>query len=122
MSRRLFWFILGAITFSGLSAQTDVRARADALIKKKADCLAHNKRNVYYYIQIYNGKDLARAKAVLREFLLRYPNAKANITWENPEYKVWAGQYTTKFEAEQAWMTLKEEYPDALIVYPRKRH
>jgi len=118
--KRIFLVFLLLMSLPALFAQTHTRHKADALLKKKAECLGKHKRDVYYYIQIYNGKDLSKAKARLKEFIRLYPNAKAFVTWENPEYKVWTGQYDTKFEAEQAWLIVKEHYPDALIVYPRK--
>jgi len=98
-----------------------VNGRADALLEKKARCIEQNQTDFYFYIQIYNGKDLARAKQVLRNYLAAHPNSKAFIKWESPEYKVWTGEYPNIVEVERALKVLTAEYPNAIIVYPRIR-
>jgi len=117
--KKFLGIIFLLLTWQGVMAQSSVKAKADALVDKKASCISKHKSDVYYYIQIYHGKDLNRAKSELKKFKSLYPNAKASIKWENPEYKVWTGEYFTKFEVEQAMQMIKEDYPDALIVYPR---
>ncbi len=95
--------------------------KADILLDKKAECLKNRKKDAFYYIQIYNGSDINTAKRILNDFIKKYPNSKAFVTWENPEYKVWTGEYYTKFEVERAMQLIRDEFPDALIVYPKKR-
>jgi TolA-binding protein len=108
---RLFFvfsiFLLFSGTFS-LQAQTADAQKADELLNQKARCLESAKSDVFYYIQIYNGKDIAKAKSILQDFIRKYPNSKAFVKWENPEYKVWTGEYLTKFEVERDMQIIRE--------------
>jgi len=117
----LFLLLLGA--GYGLQAQdtAPLKARLDRIMAQKAQCLEKNKADYFYYIQIYNGKDLQRAKQLLKEYLKNHPNSQAFIKWENPEYKVWTGQYTDILDVERAMLIIRKEYPNALIVYPKVR-
>ena len=112
------WFPAMILTAQNSDLQNE---RADRLLEQKAQCLEQNRTDFYYYIQIYNGKDLGRAKRVLQEYLANHPNSKAFIKWENPEYKVWTGEYPLIVEVERALKILLPEYPNAIIVYPRLR-
>jgi TolA-binding protein len=121
---RIFFLslIFFLFTGAGLNAQSSriLKDKADSVLKKKSDCLKKQKKYAFFYIQIYNGSDVNKAKSVLKDFIEKYPNSKAFVTWENPEYKVWTGEYYTRFEVERAMQILRDEYPDALIVYPKK--
>ncbi len=111
-------FIFISIPIFGQNSVT-LKHRADMLLHKKAECLKKKKKDSFYYIQIYNGPDVNKAKRILKEFVSRYPNSKAFVTWENPEYKVWVGEYFTRFEVERAMLLIRDEFPDAMIVFPR---
>ncbi len=122
---RFIFFIVSVLFLLSLQAQQRpeiTRHKVENLLAKKAECQQKKKKASFYYIQIYNGKDINKAKMILKDFISKYPNSKAFVTWENPEYKVWTGEYYTKFEVERAMQLLKEEYPDALIVYPKIRN
>ncbi|NPA43054.1 MAG: SPOR domain-containing protein [Chlorobi bacterium] len=116
---KIFLFSVFFIFISAIHAQ-DVKSQAQAWLRVKSDCQKKKEKVQFYHIQIYNGPDLSEAKKILQEFISLYPHAKAYIVWENPEYKVWVGEYVTRFEAEQDLKKLKENYPFALLVFPRK--
>ncbi len=120
MKKLLFLFLFLAISVV-YAQDSAMNHQADALLEQKAQCFDKHKVDYLYFIQIYNGKDLEEARRVLREYLIRFPDSKAIIKWENPEYKVWTGEYLTKWEVEKAMQLLREDYPDALIVYPKIR-
>ncbi len=115
----LLFYVFFLIKLHG--QQTTVNHQVDELLKQKAECFEKHKVDYLYFIQIYNGKDLERARAVLREYLNKFPDSKAIVRWENPEYKVWTGEYLNKWEVEKAMQLLSDEYPNALIVYPKIR-
>ena len=107
---------------ANVSAQTSaVNKKADKLIDKKRQCYEQHKEDFFYYIQIYNGHNLDDAKQILKTYLAAYPDSKAYIKWENPEYKVWTGEYPNKWEVEKAMQLLRDKYPNAIIVYPKIR-
>jgi len=114
----LLWVVGGyEKSYAQKVAQQDV----NVWLRVKSECLKKKKKENFYHIQIYNGPDLKEAKAALLKFKEAYPNAKAFIVWENPEYKVWTGEYYTRFEVERALRLVQEQFPEALIVYPRVR-
>lgn len=118
------FFVLVIIMWAAFPLRAQQKMSASHLqriIELKARCLARNKANYFYYIQIYNGKNLQKAKILLKGYLKKHPNSKAFIKWENPEYKVWTGQYEDILDVERAMLVLRKEYPNALIVYPKVR-
>ena len=117
----LIFFLWAGTTLSFAQDSVSQKNKAAKSLEKKAECLKKKKKDTFYYIQIYNGRDINKAKQILQSFIKRYPNSKAFVTWENPEYKVWVGEYYTKFEVERALRLIRDEFPDALIVYPKKR-
>ncbi len=121
MLKRVILILLLTTGLQTLHAQSSrqTQRRLDDLLEQKARCLSQNRTKFFYYIQIYNGKDVNRARQLLREYLARHPHSKAFIKWENPEYKVWTGEYMSILDVEKAMQLLRDEYPDALIVYPR---
>ncbi len=112
---------LGFLHVHAQSSVPNVRTDANRLLEKKSECLKKHYTDFLYYIQIYNGKDLNRAKSILREYLKLYPSSTAFVKWENPEYKVWTGEYMTKIEVEQAMREIRKHFPNALIVFPKRR-
>ncbi len=121
MFKRILFMLILAVMAQGILAQTSrqTQQRLDGLLEQKARCLEQNRTKFFYYIQIYNGKDVNRARQLLRVYLARHPESKAFIKWENPEYKVWTGEYMSILDVEKAMQLLRDEYPNALIVYPR---
>ena len=111
--------------FSGIfwnlqaQSQEKIQRQLDDILEQKARCLTQNRTKFFYYIQIYNGKDIQQARELLREYINRHPDSKAFIKWESPEYKVWTGEYMNVMDVEKAMQLLQEEYPNALIVYPK---
>jgi len=120
--KKLLFLLLVLSAGYGANAQEKIAPeQLRRIIVIKARCLDNNKADYYYYIQIYNGKNLQTAKRMLKQYLNNHPNSKAFIKWENPEYKVWTGQYEDILDVERAMLVLRKEYPNALIVYPKVR-
>ncbi len=116
----VFFLILGSVIHAQ-DKVIDVQHDANRILEKKSECLKKHYTDFLYYIQIYNGKDLQQAKSVMKSYLKYYPGSTAFIKWENPEYKVWTGEYMTKIEVEQAMRQIKEHFPNAIVVFPKRR-
>ncbi len=98
-----------------------VNDKVDALLDKRAECFNKTKTSFnYYHIQLYNGQNIDNARSVKAGFQEKFPGEYVVIEWESPEFKVWAGEYETKLEADQALLKIRKEYPDAFIVNPKK--
>ena len=43
------------------------------------------------------------------------------IEYETPNYKVWAGNFSTRIDAERALMKIQQNFPSAFILKPDRR-
>lgn len=80
-----------------------------------------------YRIQIFfdaGNRSKGRAYATKSNFILKYPNTRAYITYEAPNYKVRIGNFRTKLDAEHFKHKILEDYPASFTIpcqidYPR---
>jgi hypothetical protein len=72
-----------------------------------------------YKIQIYSGnrKDAESAKA---SFESAYNQWSPVVQFETPNYKIWAGNFSTRLEADRALKKIKRNFPSAFIFKPKK--
>tara|TARA_R110002049_G_scaffold1552_1_gene11992 strand:+ start:20262 stop:20645 length:384 start_codon:yes stop_codon:yes gene_type:complete len=72
-----------------------------------------------YKIQIYSGnrKDAESAKT---NFETAYNQWSPTVSFETPNYKIWAGNFATRLEADRALKKIKKNYPGAFIFKPKK--
>ncbi|GET33121.1 hypothetical protein PbJCM13498_19840 [Prolixibacter bellariivorans] len=72
-----------------------------------------------YRVQIYFGSgSSARIKAmkVKTDFLSSYPEVKAYIIYQSPDFKVRVGDFRTRSEALRLQKKMTRDYPNAFIV------
>lgn len=80
-----------------------------------------------YRIQIFfdaGNRSKSRAYAIKSNFILKYPNTRAYISYEAPNYKVRIGNFRTKLDAEHFRHKILEDYPASFTIpcqidYPR---
>jgi septal ring-binding cell division protein DamX len=119
MKKKLFtsvFLLLISFTQHKLNAQnkTDKSPQIKKLIAKKR---AFNKSYGYgYRIQIYYGNE-TKAKSILSKFKVTFPNVYTKLDYDKPDWKVQAGNYKTKLEADKALLTFSEKF-SGLIVIP----
>ena len=72
-----------------------------------------------YKIQVYSGN---RGEAVVTQtkFNSAFENWKSNIVYEYPNFKIWAGSFATRLEADRALKEVKRKFPSAFIFKPKK--
>ena len=69
-----------------------------------------------YRIQIYSGTSLVSAKDIKVNFLRKFPEYNASIVFEAPNYKLRAGNYTNRFDANRDLQDIIAEYTTAYVV------
>ena len=74
-----------------------------------------------YKIQIYSGQDRQKAESTQREFTSAFSDWSPSIEYETPNFKIWAGSFRTRLEADRALKKIKKNFPNAFIFKP-KRH
>ncbi|MFD1616472.1 SPOR domain-containing protein [Gelatiniphilus marinus] len=74
-----------------------------------------------YKIQIHSG-NRASALAAQKEFGSIYANWYSKIVFDTPNFKIWAGNFRTRLEADRALKRIKKNFPSAFIFKPKKEN
>ena len=78
-----------------------------------------NRSLVNYKIQIFNGNRVGALKAQT-EFRKVFSAWNPSMKFQTPNYKIWAGNFGTRLEADRALKKIKREFPSAFIVKPKE--
>ncbi|MDO6761052.1 SPOR domain-containing protein [Tamlana sp. 2_MG-2023] len=72
-----------------------------------------------YKIQIYNGnrQDAYTAKSAFSSVFSEWT---PSIHFEQPNFKIWVGNFRTRLEADRALKKIKKEFSSAFIFKPKK--
>lgn len=73
-----------------------------------------------YKIQIYSGNRSA-AQNAKEKFLSKYSNWTPSMVFETPNYKIWAGNFRSRLEADRALKKIKKNFSGAFIFKPKKK-
>ncbi|HAV53648.1 MAG: translation initiation factor IF-2 [Aequorivita sp.] len=103
---------------SSLTVNTD--PKITELLELKKDMEKENKLSDGYTIQLYYG-ELDKANQILRKYRGSYGNWPASIEYETPNYKVWAGNFASRIEAERALIAIQKSFSSAFILKPERR-
>lgn len=108
------------LAFSALQAQEgvvhiDQKKDIDKLLEYKKDLSTLNA----FIIQVYNGPR-SGAEAAKKEVATLYPDWSNSIEYEQPNYKIWVGNFRTRLEADRALLAVKKDYNNAFILRPKK--
>lgn len=72
-----------------------------------------------YRIQIFEesgNRSSTRAREVMAEFSVKYPDIGVYLTWQAPNFKVRVGDFGTRMEAEGFLNKIKRTYPIAWVI------
>ncbi len=89
------------------------------LVKLKKDLEKRNKLTDGFTIQLYYGEK-SKANSVLKKYRSLYGSWPASIEYETPNYKVWAGNFSSRFGADRALLEIKKRFPAAFILKPER--
>lgn len=89
--------------------------KISALIEQKKAFNKRNKNILVFKIQLYNGNE-TQAYAVKRNFEADFPEYRAKIKYDNPEFKTHAGNFRTRLEADRALNIVKLKYAGAIVL------
>ena len=85
------------------------------LILRKKEIDSKEYESNYYTIQLYYGNYLV-AKEILDEFKTNYPEWKASIIFETPNYKVQVGDFKNYYVSISKLNEIKKKYPSAFLL------
>lgn len=89
------------------------------LVEAKRNTTTSGLNTDKYNIQVFYGKN-NEAKAALARVKRLYPDLEATLVYSNPSYKVLAGNFKTRLEAERYLQTLKKDFDNSLLLRPGK--
>jgi hypothetical protein len=87
------------------------------ILALKKNLEAENKLAIGYTIQLYYG-ELNEANKIIREYRNNFDSWPASIEYETPNYKVWVGSFSSRFEADRTRLEIKDKFPSAFILKP----
>jgi len=110
-------------TFNCFSQEGQVTINQDKnisnLLALKKELNKDEKTSDRYKIQIYNG-NRAGATSAKKEFHSIYNDWYSKIVFDTPNFKIWAGNFRTRLEADRALKRIKKNFPSAFIFKPKK--
>ena len=87
-------------------------------LKKRMNTDETNSRR--YKIQVYSGNRNG-AKNAQKDFSEAFGQWRPVMHYETPNFKVWAGTFNTRLEADRALKRIKRKFPAAFIFKPKKK-
>ena len=114
------------ITFSNIvvgqnaSITINENKKISEILALKKNLEAENKLTVGYTIQLYYG-ELNEANKIIREYRNNFDSWPASIEYETPNYKVWVGSFSSRFEADRTRLEIKDKFPSAFILKPDRK-
>lgn len=87
----------------------------DLLLQRKMN--QNNQFSLYtnFSVQLKNGLK-EEVEPLYKEFTAQYPQIDATIIFANPKFKLVAGNFKNKIEAENLLKKIQAKYPDAFVV------
>ncbi len=123
-SKLKYFILLVFIVFvqNNLEAQTEdgaVRiessAHIDQMLAQKKNYNKSLEKFQGFKIQIYYGSE-KECYEVKEEFKSLYPDIATSIIFSTPQWKLQIGNYRTRLEADHAMVSIKKEYPSAIVL------
>ncbi|RED48713.1 SPOR domain-containing protein [Seonamhaeicola aphaedonensis] len=113
-------FLIFTVTSFAQQGQVDINQdhKIDHLLNVKKELNKTENSSDRYKIQIYNG-NRSGAYAAQKEFHEIFSDWKSRIEYESPNFKIWAGNFRTRLEADRALKRIKKEFPSAFIFKPK---
>lgn len=110
-------FTLVSLVAKAQTAQVTIDADKDIdkLLEFKKDIRTVD----LYKIRIYSG-DRSGAENSKGNANGLYPEWPSLMEYETPNYKIYVGNFLSRLEADRALMTVKKDYPSALILFFKK--
>lgn len=69
-----------------------------------------------FRVQIYNGNDRTKASEAKMKFIKKHPGIRSYIVFNNPQYRVRVGDFTTREEAETFMEKLKGDFQPTMVI------
>ena len=115
MTKNFFRILVFSIIFSNILNSQEGLIKVNysdsvkLLLEIKKDI---NKSNGEIKIQVFSGSR-TDAEEILKKFNLDFPESKAVMTYETPNYKIWTKDMKNKLEADHELIKIRKKYNQA---------
>lgn len=99
-----------------VEAQFTVNKRLDAVLDSIDQINLTRKTIEGYTIQVYSGTNREEALNAKKQLTLSIPNRNSEVQYEQPNFKVKAGKYFNRLEAQKDFDLIKKIFPSAIVV------
>ncbi len=106
------------LTLSAQKGQVNIQQdqKIEALLKVYK---SFNSNAEYYRIQVGFGS-YAKASRLKTKVETDFPLMPSKIDFDSPTYRVRLGRFKTRLEAERKFKEVRQKYPDAMLLKPKK--
>jgi hypothetical protein len=102
-----------------ITTQHDVTNELETLLAESAEENKKIKNIPGFTIQVYLGTSREAANKAQRQVYMAVPEARPEIKFVQPNYRVFVGRFVERMEAQQTYAAIKKEFPNALIIPDR---
>jgi hypothetical protein len=101
---------------SDVVASRNVNAKVDVVLDSINRFNASRKFIDGYTIQIYSGQNREEAMNAKKKMSSEVPELNADLEYNQPKFRVRAGNYFSRLEAQKDLLRLKRAFPNAILV------
>ena len=115
MTKNFFRILVFSIIFSNIlnSQEGLIKVNYSDSVKLQLEIKKDiNKSNGEIKIQVFSGSR-TDAEEILKKFNLDFPESKAVMTYETPNYKIWTKDMKNKLEADRELIKIRKKYNQA---------
>lgn len=99
--------------------QGHIKAEMDSILRISIAQNKEGKRVDGFVLLVYTGNNRNEANEVWYRIDNNFPELDPKISYRQPNFQVRAGKFTDRLKAHRALQSVKEEFPDALLVPER---
>ncbi len=125
MKFKFFFFGILFLSSCIISAQQEpgvVKIKSDPAISKVLkQKIKYNKKAKYFKgfrIQLFYGSEEG-AKKEMDKFKQLYPKIPVDLLFSSPDWKVQAGKYLSKLDADRDLKDIKKDFPSAIVLHTK---
>ena len=120
MKTRISIITFAIICHLGIAQKGQINIEQDQKINELIGLYKSPKEDSEYYrIQVGFGSS-KKAQEIKSNVEIDFPQLASKTVFESPTYRVRVGRFKTKLEAERNFMEVRAEYPDAMLLKPKK--
>lgn len=96
-----------------------IKDELDSIAKISYEINKRGKMVEGFVIQVYSGNDRDQANDIRNQMYQNFSELKPKVSYYQPSFRVQAGQFVDRLEANRVYKEVKKEFPRALLIPER---